>query len=87
MTKIASYYFKIFNIFFFKFETLSPNPNPLTLNPKFRLVNPRVKIYFYSLIKLILLIFFVEGYFCDKKLKNAILENFSNKFVCIQNII
>ena len=64
----------IFN--FLNFETPSPKPHPLTLNSKSILVNPRVKIYFYSLIKLILVIFFIECYFCDKNLKMVILGNF-----------
>ena len=59
MIKIALFYFENFNIYFyfFKFEFLSPKPHPLTLNPKSKLVNSRVKMYFYSLIKLILVIF------------------------------
>ena len=80
MTKIASFYFENFNfifLFFFKFETLSPKPHPLTLNPKSRLVKPKVKIQFYPLIKLIFVIFFIESYFCDKNLKMTILRNFS----------
>ena len=58
----SHFYFENFNfnffIFFFKFETLSPKLHLLTLNPKSRLVNPRVKIHFYPLIKFILVIFF-----------------------------
>ena len=77
MTKITLFYFENFNFIFLKFETLSPKFHPLTLNPKFRLVNSSVKIHFYPLIKLILVIFFIEDYFCDKNLKNAILGNFS----------
>ena len=57
----------IFN--FLKFETISPKSHPLTLNPKSRLINPNVKIHFHPLIKLILVIFFIERYFCDKNLK------------------
>ena len=72
MTKIAIFYLENFNFNFFKknFETLSPKPHPLTLNSKSRLVNPRIKTHFYFLIKLILVIFFIDGYFCDKKNKN-----------------
>ena len=33
-----------------------------------------LKIYFYILIKLILIIFFIEDYFCDKNLKISILK-------------
>ena len=56
---------------------MSPNPHPLTQNPKSRLVNPMIKIHFYHLIKLIFVIFFIENYFCDKNLKNDILQYFS----------
>ena len=83
MTKITHFYFEIFNIYFLflYFETISPKPHPLTLNSKSRLVNPMVKIYFYPLIKLILVIFFIEVYFYDKNLKMAIIENFSLKYI------
>ena len=79
MTKITHFYFENFNNYFFKkkFETISPKLHPLTLNHKSRLVNPKVKIHFYHLIKLITTIFFIEGYFCDKNLKITILGNFS----------
>ena len=79
MIKIAFFVLKIliFMFYFLKFETLSPKAHPLTLNPKYRLVNHRVKIHFYPLIKLILVIFFIKGYFCDKKLKETIVGNFS----------
>ena len=75
MIKIVFFCFEIFNIF--KFETLSPKLHPLTLNPKFRLINSRVEILFYPLIKLILVIFFIESYFCDKNLKIVILGNWT----------
>ena len=39
MTKIAPFYFEIYNIYFLKFETISPKFHSLTLYPKFRLVN------------------------------------------------
>ena len=44
MTKITSFYFENFNFnfLFYKFKTLSLKLYPLTLNPKSRLVNPRV---------------------------------------------
>ena len=89
MTKIAYFYFEIFIFIFYflNFETLTPKLHPLTLNPKFRLVNPKVKIYFYHLIKLILFIFFIESYFCNKNLKNAILENFSYNIYMVINIL
>ena len=45
-TKIAPFYFENFNFLFLKFETISPKLYPLTLNPKSRLVNPRIKIHF-----------------------------------------
>ena len=76
MTKIALFYFENFNIYFLKFETLFPKPHPLTLNHKSKLVNHRVKMYFYLLIKLLLVIFLIEARFCDKNLKNVILRNF-----------
>ena len=76
MTKITYFYFENFNIYFKNFETVSPKLHPLTLNHKFRLVNSRKK-YFYLLIKLILVIFFIDDYFCDKNLKIDILEIFS----------
>ena len=60
------FYFEIFNFYFLKFETLSSKPHSLTLNPKFRIVIPRVKMYFYPLINLILVIFFIENYFVTK---------------------
>ena len=50
----------------------------LTLNPKYRLVSPR--------IKLILVIFFVKGYFCDKKTKKCYPREFSN-FIVIMFIL
>ena len=62
----------IFIFYFLKFETISPKSHSLTLNPKYKLVSSRVKMYFYSLIKLILVIIFIENYFCDKNLKNDI---------------
>ena len=65
----------IFNVL--KFETLSPKLHHLTINPKSRLANPRVKTHVYPLIKLILVIFFIDSYVCDKNLKKTILENFS----------
>ena len=79
MTKITHFYFENFNNYFFlkKFETISPKLHTLTLNHKSRLVNPKVKIYFYHLIKLITTIFFIKGYFCDKNLKITILGNLS----------
>ena len=45
MTKTACFYFENFNFnfLFLKFETLSPRHHPLTLNPKSRLVNLKVK--------------------------------------------
>ena len=79
MTKIAFFILKflIFIFYFLKFETIFSKPHPLTLNPKSILVNPRVKMYFYPLIKLLLIIYFTKSYFCYKNLKNVILENFS----------
>ena len=79
MIKITFFYLKILILIFYflKFETLSPKFHPLTLNSESILVNTRVKIYVYHLIKLILVIFFTDGYFCDKNLKIVILENFS----------
>ena len=79
MTKITHFYFEIFNIYFYflKFETISLKTHSLTLNPKSRLANPKIQTYFYSLIKLILVIFFIEGYFYDKNLEMTILDNFS----------
>ena len=79
MTKIAPFYFENFNLIFYflKFETLFPKTHPLTLNPKSRLVNLRIKIHFYHLIKLILVIFFTEDYFCDKNLK----KNYPREFL------
>ena len=49
MTKIALFYLEIliFIFYFLKFETMSPELNPLTLNSKSRLVNSRVKIHCY----------------------------------------
>ena len=88
MTKIVLFYFKIliFIFYFKKFKILSPKPYPLTLNHKFRLVNPKVKIHLYLLIKFILVICFIENYFCDKNLKMSILGNFSSinqyRFYC-----
>ena len=32
-------------------------------------------MYFYFLIRIILFIFFIEGYFCDKNLKKNIYHN------------
>ena len=77
MTKIISFYFEILIYFFFKFETISPKTHFLTLNSKSISVKPKVKMYFYHLIKLILVIFFTECYFCENKLKINIIENFS----------
>ena len=47
MTKIVIFVFENFNIYVIKFETLSPILHNLTLNTKFRLDNPKVKIHFY----------------------------------------
>ena len=49
--------FYIFSFYFFKFETISPKTHHLTLNSKSRLVNFKVKIHFYPLITLILVIY------------------------------
>ena len=81
MTKIVFFIFKflIFIFYFVKFETLSPKLHHLTLNLKSTLVNPIVKTHFYLLIKLSLVIIFIENYFCDKNSKMVLLENFSFK--------
>lgn len=55
MTKITTFNFKNFNFIFIKFETLYLKSHHLTLNRK------------YKLVKNILIIFFIECYFCDKK--------------------
>ena len=60
------FYFEIFNFNFFKFETLSSKSHLLTINPKSTLVNSMVKIHFHPLIKLILIILFIESYFVTK---------------------
>ena len=74
MTKIVSFCFEIFNIYFFilKFKIISSKTQHLILNSKSILVNPKI-----LLIKLILLIFFVKCYFRETKLKMSIVENFS----------
>ena len=77
MTNIVLFCFKIF--YFLKFETLSPNPHPLTLNSKSRLINPMRCIFtpFDKTIKSILVIFIFKVYICDKNFFKSILGNFS----------
>ena len=38
-------------------------------------------MYFYSLLKIVLVIFLIARYFYDKNLKNAILDNFSVLYI------
>ena len=81
MTKIVHFYFEIFifNFYCLKFKILSSKLYPLTLNPKFRLVSPRIKTHFYFLIKFILVIFFIETIFVTKTYKDY-SKKFLNKF-------
>ena len=76
MTKIVFFfYFENFNIhfYFLKFETLSPKLHYLTLNPKCRLVNSRVKMYFYSLMVISVTKTFKRWIFLTKPAMNNIM--------------